>query len=91
MTETAPDPIEAAILALVEKRGPEKSICPSEAARAVFPEDWSKRMRQVRSAAVHLARQGEISILRKGRVVDPDDFRGVYRLSLPRETSDDAG
>jgi hypothetical protein len=25
-----------------------------------------------------------LSILRKGRVVEGDDFKGVYRLSLPR-------
>jgi hypothetical protein len=28
---------------------------------------------------------GRIVILRKGRPVDPDDFKGVYRLSLPPE------
>lgn len=75
--------IESAILALVEQRGAGKSICPSEAARAVWPEDWQRRMREVRSVAIGLARKGEISILRKGKPVDPDDFKGVYRLSLP--------
>ncbi len=77
------DSIETVILALVEQRGPGKSICPSEAARAVWPEDWQKRMREVRAVAVGMARKGEISILRKGKPVDPEDFRGVYRLSLP--------
>jgi hypothetical protein len=37
----------------------------------------------VRRAAVRLMKQGRIVILRKGRPVDPDDFRGVYRLALP--------
>ncbi|MGJ3232297.1 MAG: DUF3253 domain-containing protein [Oceanicaulis sp.] len=78
------DRIETAILALVEPRGPEKSICPSEAAREAFGEDWNDHMRHVRSAAVHLARQGRISILRKGKPADPENFKGVYRLSLPR-------
>lgn len=77
------DTIETAILALVEQRGVGKSICPSEAARAVWPEEWQKRMREVRAVAVGLARKGEISILRKGKPVDPEDFKGVYRLSLP--------
>lgn len=77
------DTIETAILTLVEQRGAGKSICPSEAARALWPEDWQKRMREVRSAAIGMARKGQISILRKGRPVDPDDFKGVYRLSLP--------
>jgi len=77
------DRIEAAILALVDARGPGKSICPSEAAREAFPEDWNSRMRAVRASAVHLARQGRIVILRKGKPVDPEDFKGVYRLALP--------
>ncbi len=90
MTKDASDPIEAAILALVEKRGAGKSICPSEAARAVYPERWRDHMRQVRQAAVHLARRGDIVILRKGKPVDPNDFRGVYRLGLPAAAPDDA-
>lgn len=75
------DVIETAILSLVEQRGPEKSICPSEAAREVFPEDFQNRMRHVRNAAIHLARQGKIVILRKGKPVDPENFKGVYRLA----------
>jgi hypothetical protein len=27
-------------------------------------------------------KQGRLVILRKGRPVDPEDFRGVYRLAL---------
>ena len=75
------DVIETAILSLVEARGPDKSICPSEAAREVFPEDFRKRMRHVRNAAIHLARQGKVVILRKGKPVDPENFKGVYRLA----------
>lgn len=83
------DRIETAILTLVEQRGAQKSICPSEAAREAFGEDWNDHMRHVRSAAVHLARQGRISILRKGKPVDPESFKGVYRLSLPRSAAGD--
>jgi len=80
------DPIENAILTLLEQGGAGKSICPSQAARAAFPQDWRARMRQVRAAAVRLAREGRIVILRKGKPVDPDNFRGVYRLAPPAET-----
>ncbi|MFP4519727.1 MAG: DUF3253 domain-containing protein [Oceanicaulis sp.] len=83
------DRIETAILTLVEQRGAENSICPSEAAREAFGEDWNAHMRHVRSAAVHLARRGKISILRKGKAVDPENFKGVYRLSLPRSKACD--
>lgn len=30
-----------------------------------------------------MAKQGEIEILRKGKPVNPDSFRGVYRLAFP--------
>jgi hypothetical protein len=78
--------IEAAILAAVAARGAGKSICPSEVARAITPpgEDWRQAMQPVREAARRLARAGRIAILRKGRAVDPDGFKGVIRLSLPR-------
>ena len=32
-----------------------------------------------------LAEQGRLIILRKGKPVDPRDFRGVYRLTAPRQ------
>ncbi|MEM6625601.1 MAG: DUF3253 domain-containing protein [Pseudomonadota bacterium] len=76
--------VEAAILGLVEARGADKSICPTEAARAVGGEDWRPLLKIVKAEAVRLAHDGRISILRKGKSVDPDDFKGVYRLSLPR-------
>ncbi|KAA5801708.1 DUF3253 domain-containing protein [Alkalicaulis satelles] len=76
------DRIETAILTLAEQRGSGKSICPSEAAREAFPQDWHGRMRHVRAAAVHLARQGRVVILRKGKPVDPENFKGVYRIAI---------
>jgi hypothetical protein len=76
------DLIENAVLTLAELRGPGKSVCPSEAAREAFPEDWQRRMRHVRAAAVHLARKGQVVILRKGKPVDPETFKGVYRIAI---------
>jgi len=85
------DLIENAILTLAEQRGPGKSICPSEAAREAFPEDWQARMRHIRAAAVHLARQGQVVILRKGKPVDPETFKGVYRIAIAPVTGDEPG
>jgi Protein of unknown function (DUF3253) len=34
----------------------------------------------VRQAAKHLARTGQISIYRKGKIANPDDFKGVWRI-----------
>jgi hypothetical protein len=87
-----PERIEEAVLALVAKRGPGKTICPSEAARALggdHPDGWGPLMKPVRAAAVRLAHQGRVAILRKGRAVDPDDFKGVYRLALPGDAPPD--
>ena len=84
--DTAGDPVEDAILRLVAARGPGKTICPSEAARALggmHPDGWGPLMQPVRKAAVRLAHRGQLVILRKGRPVDPDSFKGVYRLALP--------
>jgi hypothetical protein len=80
------DAIQAAIMAALAERGAGKSICPSEVARALAPggEAWRQHMHPVREAARALARSGRIAILRKGRPVDPDDFKGVIRLALPR-------
>lgn len=82
MTETPkPASLEEAILTLIAQRGPGKSICPSEAARAFDPEGWRGRLRHVRETAVGLARQGRVVITRKGKPVDPNKFKGVYRIA----------
>lgn len=76
------------MLAMADARGPHKTLCPSEVARALggpHPDGWGPLMGPVRKVAVSLARAGRISILRKGRPVDPDDFKGVYRIGAPRD------
>lgn len=83
MAEPAAYPVREAILSLVHARGAGKTICPSEAARAVSEEKWRTVLKEVRGEAVRLARAGKIVIYRKGKPVDPDDFKGVYRLGLP--------
>lgn len=78
------DPAEAAILALLAARGPEKSICPTAAARALagHPTDqsWRPFLHPVRLAAQRLANAGNIEILRKGKPVPPNTAHGVIRL-----------
>jgi hypothetical protein len=80
------DEIEAMMLSLAAERGPGKPIDPSEVARAIggdHPDGWGPLMQPVRRAAVRLMKEGRVVILRKGRPVDPDDFRGIYRIALP--------
>ena len=80
--------IEATLLRLVAERGPGKTVDPAEAARALggdHPDGWGPLMQPIRRAAVALAEQGRVVILRKGKPVDPRDFKGVYRLTAPRD------
>ena len=87
------DPLATAILELLSARGPGQSICPSDAARAYAsgragpkdaPDLWRRYLLAVRQQALHLARQGRIRILRRGKPVDPNaPVKGVIRLALP--------
>ena len=84
-----PEAIEATLLALALQRGRGKTICPSEVARTLagdHPDAWGPLMQPVRRIAVQLMKAGRVVILRKGRSVDPDDFKGIYRIALPPET-----
>ena len=80
-----PADIEATILRLLAERGADKTVSPTDAARALHGSDWHLLMTPVRRAAIKLALQGRIVIYRKGRPVDPHDFKGLYRLGLPRQ------
>jgi hypothetical protein len=74
----------AAILATLEgRRG---TICPSEAARRLAPDDWRDRMPEVRAAACQLADEGVIQITQKGVVVDGRSARGPIRLRSASST-----
>ena len=80
--------IEATLLRLVAERGPGRTVDPTEAARALggdHPDGWGPLMQPIRRAAVALAEQGRVVILRKGKPADPRDFKGVYRLTAPRQ------
>ena len=91
MTTSADSPsLEATIFALCNQAGATRTICPTDAAQAYAAargEDslgWRSHLSQVRGAVIRLADAGRVVIYRKGKPVDPDDFRGVYRLGLPR-------
>lgn len=91
MIDPANDPVVIAetILRLCTERGPAKSICPSEVARALAGPDervWRLLMHPVRREAFRLAEAGRIEVLRKGRPIPPAEARGVIRLRLRTET-----
>lgn len=86
--QTDPNLIEERMLALVAECAPDKSVCPSDVARALaggHPDQWGPLMQPVRRIAVRLAEEGRLIVLRKGKPADPQAFKGVYRLGPPRQ------
>jgi hypothetical protein len=82
------DVIEQTILRLAGERGPEKTICPSDAARAIVGsnvDDWGPLMQPLKRIAMRMAREGRVVLYRKGKSVSPDDLRGIYRIGMPRQ------
>ncbi len=79
--------LERAILDLLEQRGPDATICPSDAARAVYEGDgdgWRALMEPVRRAAGRLVEAGEVEITQGGRPVEPAKARGPVRIRRVR-------
>ncbi|OBG86894.1 S-adenosylmethionine tRNA ribosyltransferase [Mycobacterium sp. E136] len=69
------------ILKLSRERGPDKTICPSDAARAIGGDDWRDLMDDARETARDLARKGDVEITQKGEVLDPNGtWRGPIRI-----------
>ncbi len=59
------------------------TMCPSEVARALWPEDWRAHMDEVRAAAFELADRGQLEVTQGGEVVDGRAARGPIRLRRP--------
>ena len=80
--------LEEAVLYLLSQRAAGRTICPSEAARAVAAEhdveDWHDLMEPARRAARRLVADGRVEITQGGRVVDPSTAKGPIRVRLVR-------
>jgi hypothetical protein len=76
--------IEATIQRLLAGHEMGQTLGPTELAQALSPNDWPDLLPLVRKAAVELALAGRLIIYRKGKPVDPTDFKGVWRMGLPR-------
>ena len=94
ITEETPAPDEGAAeaakgeMVAAEVQQDESTV--SKIAHAVAPAiaddgDWHALLMPIRRTAVSLAQAGRLVIYRKGKIADPNDFRGVYRLGLPRQ------
>jgi len=74
--------LEQAILSLLDRGS--ATICPSEAAKAVSPDDWRSLMEPARMAARRLSNRGLVEFRQAGRSVDPSTARGPIRIALLR-------
>ncbi len=77
-----PAAIEAKIVELLARRAPGRTICPSEAARALA-EDWRPLMQPVRDTAAAMVDDGRLEVTQQGEVVDGRAARGPIRLRRP--------
>jgi hypothetical protein len=79
--------LEATIMRLALARAHDATLCPSEAARAVFGDETgcsADAMQRTRSAARRLVAAGRLEIVQGGQIVDPDTARGPIRLRRVR-------
>ncbi|KUF15196.1 DUF3253 domain-containing protein [Streptomyces silvensis] len=79
--------LERAILELLEARGPAATICPSDAARAVYAgndDGWRALMEPARRAARRLVAAGEVEITQGGQPVEPTEAQGPIRIRRAR-------
>ncbi|MFD0792598.1 DUF3253 domain-containing protein [Mucilaginibacter litoreus] len=79
--------ISDTVLTMAAERAPDKTVCPSEIARALFPADWRKHMDEVRAAAITLQEKGKIIITQKGEPVDVNHIKGPIRIKFCSVTS----
>lgn len=74
--------IAQTILATAIHRGTEKSTCPSEIARMLFPDDWRKYMKDILGVAIKLHQEGSVVITQKGIPVDVENIKGPVRIKI---------
>lgn len=75
--------LRAQLLRIAEERGPDKTLCPSEAAGAVDPERRRELTSLARDVASELANEGILVVTQKGVPVDGRTARGPVRVGLP--------
>ena len=83
MTDDENTKLKDAIILLLDNRGEGKTICPSEASRAVFGSSRGNdadKMRRTRDVVRELVDAGRIEVCQRGEVVDMATCKGPIRL-----------
>ncbi|WP_010231595.1 DUF3253 domain-containing protein [Gillisia marina] len=60
--------IKASHLKFANERASDKTYCPSEVARELFPNEWRDKMDLVRIVADDLVKSGHLLVLQKGEI-----------------------
>jgi len=68
-------------LTLVAERGADKTICPSEAARAIGGAHWREAMPVIHAAAKALAEEGAVELRQGGKSCGTEGIVGPYRIA----------
>jgi len=77
-----PSDILTTILTVATRRGPEKSTCPSEIARLLYPDNWRDHMKNVVDVAIGLYNEGKVVITQKGIAIDVNHIKGPIRIKI---------
>jgi hypothetical protein len=74
--------ISETILLLATQRGRDKTICPSEVARELSPDDWRTYMKEIRKIAFELRDAGKVRIMQRGTEVAGSEVIGPIRIQI---------
>lgn len=79
--------IKQNLLRFAQERGADKTYCPSEIARLLYPDCWRDKMDLVRKEADILVEAGELVVLQKGLIQQklPSDLKGPIRLRKKKD------
>ncbi|MGJ8666991.1 MAG: DUF3253 domain-containing protein [Patiriisocius sp.] len=76
------DEIKNCHIKFASERGADKTYCPSEVARELYPNNWREKMDLVRKAADDLVENGQVEVLQKKslQLIKPSMLSGPIRL-----------
>ena len=82
MKSVSTDQIKQKHLEFATQRGTEKTYCPSEVARSLWPDTWKSHMNKVREVADLLIEEQQLVVLQKGIIQESKatECKGPIRL-----------
>lgn len=73
------------ILEMSAEAGLEGTVRPELIAQKLLPNHWQTLLKRVRKTAAKQALAGDLLILRKGEVADPEDFKGLVKFRITEQ------